>query len=304
MEHLKSYAKINLVLEVLSKRNDNYHNISSIFTLVNIYDDIYINFKKHSKWEIVLDVDNQELKKDNILFKLVNELNNYKQIGKFLVEIKLVKKIPVGGGLGGGSANAASFLFFLFVKNIINFEIAKNLSLKLGSDIFPIFVLYLFKFLYKKDILVLNFGKQDILIPLNIHFINPYYILFIFPGIKVLTKEAFLLLNKKVLTSNEIFSNFIGIKTKNFILNLIKSNVLNYDFFYNEFEDVVLNNYPQLNHLKEQVEKILKEIGINEYKFLLSGSGSTFMFFIPKKYNPNEIKDLLFKKNINFKIEF
>lgn len=304
MEHLKSYAKINLVLEVLSKRNDNYHNISSIFTLVNIYDDIYINFKKHSKWEIVLDVDNQELKKDNILFKLVNELNNYKQIGKFLVEIKLVKKIPVGGGLGGGSANAASFLFFLFVKNIINFEIAKNLSLKFGSDIFPIFILHLFKFLYKKNILVLNLGKQDIVIPLNIQFINPYYILFIFPGVKVLTKDAFLLLNKKALTSSKFSKNFIGIKTKNFVLKLIKRSVLDYDFFYNEFEDVILNNYPQINDSKNEIENVLKELGINDYKFLLSGSGSTFMFFIPKKYNLNKLKDLLFKKNINFKIKY
>ncbi len=300
MEFLKSYAKINLVLEVLSKRDDDYHNISSIFALVNIYDEIYVSLKKNKKWDIVLDVNNEELKKENILFKLVDELNNYRELDSFLIKVKLIKGIPVGGGLGGSSANAASLLFFLFLKSIINFKIAKGLSLKLGSDVFPIFLLYLFKFLYQKDILVLNLGKQDIVIPLNIPFINPYYILFIFPKVKVLSKDAFSLLNK----SNNISKNFIGIKTKNFILNLIKENVLNYYLFYNEFENVVLNKYNEISNLRESVEDVLKENGINEYKFLLAGSGSTFMFFIPKNYNLNKIKNLLFKKKINFKINY
>ncbi len=298
MSFFKSYAKINLVLEILSKRNDNYHNISSIFTLVNIYDDIYINLKESKRWEIILDVNNQELKKENILFKVVRELNNYRELGGFLVRIKLIKRIPIGGGLGGSSANAASVLFFLFFKNIINLKIAKELSLKLGADVFPIFLLYLFKFLYKKDILVLNLGKQDIAIPLNIPFVNPYHILFIFPKIKVLSKEAFSLLNKPP----ELPKNFIGTNTKDFVLNLIKKKVLNYYLFYNEFENVVLSNYHEISNLKNDIESGLKKTGINEYRFLLAGSGSTFMFFIPKKYNLNKIQNYLLEKKINFKI--
>lgn len=69
--YLRSYGKINLVLEVLSKREDNYHNISSIFSLVNIYDDVYINLKRNSKWELVLDVNNLELMKSNILYQFL-----------------------------------------------------------------------------------------------------------------------------------------------------------------------------------------------------------------------------------------
>lgn len=285
--YLRSYAKINLVLEVLSKREDNYHNISSIFTLVNIYDDIYISLKKNNKWDLILDINNNELLKNNILFKLINELNEYKDLEGFSVKVKLVKKIPVGGGLGGGSANAASLLFFLFINNIIDLKIAKCLSLKLGADVLPIFILYLFKFLYKKNILVLNLGKQDIIVPLNFKLINPYDILFVFPNIKVLTKDAFLLLNK-----SKNITKLLGNKTKDFIYYLKNNNILDYSFFYNEFEEVVLKAYPTLNYIKELVSNILIESGIKDYKFLLSGSGSTLLFFIPKKYNKKHIINL------------
>jgi len=282
--YLKSYGKINLVLEVLSKREDNYHNISSIFSLVNIYDDVYINLKGNSKWELVLDVNNLELMKSNILFRLIDELNRYGELKGFLLEVKLVKRIPIGGGLGGGSANAAAILFYLFIKNIINLKIAKELALKLGADVFPIFILYLFKFLYKKNILVLNLGRQDIVVPLVNNYINPYHILFIFPNISVSTKRAFELLNK-----DQKNLNLIGPKTKDFLIYFREKKILDYNFFYNEFEKVVLLEYSNIDLVKNIVEEILRDIGIKEYRFLLSGSGSTLLFFIPKKYSKNKI---------------
>jgi 4-diphosphocytidyl-2-C-methyl-D-erythritol kinase len=282
--YLRSYGKINLVLEVLSKREDNYHNISSIFSLVNIYDDVYINLKGNSKWELVLDVNNVELMKSNILFRLIDELNKYRELGGFLLEVKLLKRIPIGGGLGGGSANAATILFYLFIKNIINLKIAKELALKLGADVFPIFILYLFKFLYKKNILVLNLGRQDIVVPLVNNYINPYHILFIFPNISVSTKRAFELLNK-----DQKNLNLIGPKTKDFLIYFGEKKILDYNFFYNEFEKVVLLKYSNIDLVKNIVEEILRDIEIKEYRFLLSGSGSTLLFFIPKKYSKNKI---------------
>jgi 4-diphosphocytidyl-2-C-methyl-D-erythritol kinase len=282
--YLKSYGKINLVLEVLSKREDNYHNISSIFSLVNIYDDVYINLKRNSKWELVLDVNNIELMKSNILFRLIDELNRYRELKGFLLEVKLIKRIPIGGGLGGGSANAATILFYLFIKNIINLKIAKELALKLGADVFPIFILYLFKFLYKKNILVLNLGRQDIVVPLVNNYINPYHILFIFPNISVSTKRAFELLNK-----DQKKLNLIGPKTKDFLIYFREKKIIDCNFFYNEFEKVVLLEYSNIDLVKNIVEEILRDIGIKEYRFLLSGSGSTLLFFIPKKYSKNKI---------------
>jgi 4-diphosphocytidyl-2-C-methyl-D-erythritol kinase len=282
--YLRSYGKINLVLEVLSKREDNYHNISSIFSLVNIYDDVYINLKRNSKWELVLDVNNIELMKSNILFRLIDELNRYEELKGFLLEVKLIKRIPIGGGLGGGSANAATILFYLFIKNIINLKIAKELALKLGADVFPIFILYLFKFLYKKNILVLNLGRQDIVVPLVNNYINPYHILFIFPNISVSTKRAFELLNK-----DQKKLNLIGPKTKDFLIYFREKKIIDCNFFYNEFEKVVLLEYSNIDLVKNIVEEILRDIGIKEYRFLLSGSGSTLLFFIPKKYSKNKI---------------
>jgi 4-diphosphocytidyl-2-C-methyl-D-erythritol kinase len=291
--YLKSYGKINLVLEVLSRREDNYHNISSIFSLVNIYDDVYINLKGNSKWELVLDVNNIELMKSNILFRLIDELNRYRELKGFLLEVKLVKRIPIGGGLGGGSANAATILFYLFIKNIINLKIAKELALKSGADVFPIFILYLFKFLYKKNILVLNLGRQDIVVPLVNNCINPYHILFIFPNISVSTKMAFELLNK-----DQKNLNLIGPKTKDFLIYFREKKILDYNFFYNEFEKVVLLEYSNIDLVKNIVEEILRDIGIKEYRFLLSGSGSTLLFFIPKKYSKNKIINGFNKRHI------
>jgi 4-diphosphocytidyl-2-C-methyl-D-erythritol kinase len=289
--YLRSYGKINLVLEVLSKREDNYHNISSIFSLVNIYDDVYINLKRNSKWDLVLDVNNLELMKSNILFRLIDELNRYGELKGFLLEVKLLKRIPIGGGLGGGSANAATILFYLFIKNIINLKIAKELALKLGADVFPIFILYLFKFLYKKNILVLNLGRQDIVVPLVHNYINPYHILFIFPNIGVSTKRAFKLLNK-----DQKNLNLMGPKTKDFLIYFREKKILDYNFFYNEFERVVLLEYSNIDLVKNIVEEILINIGIKEYKFLLSGSGSTLLFFIPKKYKKNEVINNFYQK--------
>lgn len=289
--HLRSYAKVNLVLEILSKRKDNYHNISSIFYLVNLYDDIYISINKNNKWDLILDINNYELLKDNILFKLINKLNEYEGLESFFMKVKLIKRIPVGGGLGGGSANAAAVLFFLFIKNIINFKLAKELALKLGADVFPIFVLYLFKFLYKKDILVLNLGKQDMVVPLNFDFKNPYNILFVFPNIKVLTRDAFLLLNKPTINTK-----LIGDKTKDFISYLKNNNILDYNFFYNEFEQVVLKKYSNLNYIKNLVSDILIKSGVKDFRFLLSGSGSTLLFFIPKKYKKSKVINDFYQK--------
>ena len=132
----KSPAKINTFLNVLSKRNDGYHNIYTHFELIDIFDEI--NFVPSVKNSFFCDDPN--LIKNNIIEKTCswfNEVFNKKQV----FNINLKKNIPYGSGLGSGSSNSASTLIFLCmfhgekIKNLDKTEISK----KLGADV-PIFL--------------------------------------------------------------------------------------------------------------------------------------------------------------------
>ena len=132
----KSPAKINTFLNVLSKRNDGYHNIYTHFELIDIFDEI--NFVPSVKSSFFCDDPN--LIKNNIIEKTCswfNEVFNKKQS----FNINLKKNIPYGSGLGSGSSNSASTLIFLCmfhgekIKNLDKTEISK----KLGADV-PIFL--------------------------------------------------------------------------------------------------------------------------------------------------------------------
>jgi len=128
---LSSYAKINLSLRINSKRKDGLHEIQSYFCLINLSDKI--NLKKIKE------------KKDKIFFKgpfskLVNKNNNsIINLFKFLRKLKIIsnyysvsinKNIPVFGGLGGGTGNAASIL-----KVLLKGKISKSLLNKAESII-------------------------------------------------------------------------------------------------------------------------------------------------------------------------
>lgn len=97
--YLKARAKINLNLEIIGKREDNYHNIKSVFQKINLYDELYI--KKTEKDDLELQTNIKELNnKENIIYKAYQILKGkYKNITG--VQVKLKKKIPIQAGLAG-----------------------------------------------------------------------------------------------------------------------------------------------------------------------------------------------------------
>lgn len=105
--YLKARAKINLTLRILTKREDNYHTIESIFQKINLYDEIQI--QKNNTQEIHIHTNVQELsQQENIIYKAYHLLKNkYPILG---VNVTLFKNIPMQAGLGGGSTDCASFL--------------------------------------------------------------------------------------------------------------------------------------------------------------------------------------------------
>ncbi len=201
MEELKlrAPAKLNLHLEVVKKRSDGFHDLSSLFTLIELFDDITLK-KNSNSIELIESIPI----KQNIVLKAANLLKDLFSV-KEGVKIELVKSIPYQKGLGGGSSDAASTL--LGLRKFWNLDISDQdlakIALKLGSDV-PFF-------LYGKTAWVE--GRGEILA--EYPYKKKYYLLF-FPALKISTKNAFeqasfvssSKINKKDFTSDQSFNSF------------------------------------------------------------------------------------------------
>ena len=138
----KSFAKINLYLEIVGRTTNGYHLLDSLMAMIDIFD--LITIEKHHKLELVvkgsgsesLQVDWQE----NIIIKAVNLLATKYHFTP-TIKITLEKNIPIAAGLGGGSSNAATVLLMLnqfYDLNLSKRELL-DLGLKLGADV-PFFI--------------------------------------------------------------------------------------------------------------------------------------------------------------------
>ena len=134
---LLSPAKINLTLQVLKKRKDNYHEIYTIFQKIDLFDEIEIKRGVRSfSLEFFCDISIPQ--EENLIYKAYKLFKETFGI-KEEVSIKVKKIIPVGAGLGGGSSNAASVLKGLAYLYGIRLETFDDLAKKLGADI-PFFL--------------------------------------------------------------------------------------------------------------------------------------------------------------------
>ena len=106
----KAYAKLNLTLEVLDKREDGYHNIESIMTTVSLHDTVTITAHTGGECRLVCDTVVTEKAEDNLCMKALRAFFAHTGMECDGVEINLEKRIPMQAGLGGGSADAAAVL--------------------------------------------------------------------------------------------------------------------------------------------------------------------------------------------------
>lgn len=109
MIHLRAYAKINPFLEITGKRDDGYHELSLIFRPVSIYDELFVE-KVPGFGKLSLSCSDETLEgKDNIIFKAYEVMKErFRRIPS--LRVRLIKNIPQGAGMGGGSSDAAAFL--------------------------------------------------------------------------------------------------------------------------------------------------------------------------------------------------
>ncbi|MDA7578188.1 4-(cytidine 5'-diphospho)-2-C-methyl-D-erythritol kinase [Flavobacteriales bacterium] len=219
-------AKINLGLNIISKRSDGYHDINSIFyPIKTIFDILEIlpskMFSFSSSGIAIPDGKNICI----TAFELIRRDYNISN-----VKIHLHKQIPIGAGLGGGSSDGAFTL--LSLNKIFNLSLSDNqlrkYALELGADS-PFFI---------ENIPTFNHGIGEKMSKININ-LSSFKFKFFFPDLHISTAEAYSNLNFK--------------STENSIKEIIKQPIRNWkNILKNDFEISVFNKYPDLKKVKER----------------------------------------------------
>ena len=111
---VKSFAKINLSLNVLKKLKSGFHSIESIITFISLYDEILIIENNKNTHEVKFyGKFSKSISKNNTIINLLKVLDKMNKLKNKKFSIKVYKHIPTKSGLGGGSMNAASVLKYL-----------------------------------------------------------------------------------------------------------------------------------------------------------------------------------------------
>ena len=221
---LSSYAKINLSLRINSKRKDGLHEIQSYFCLINLADKIKLKKIKEQKDKIFFKgpFSKSVNKKNNSIINLFKFLRKLKLISNYY-SITINKNIPVFGGLGGGTGNAASILKVLLRGKVSKSLLNKAVSI-IGTD--------LRLFFYRQGFLsnlktITHFQKKKL------------FFILIKPNIRCSTREVYSKV-RKYSKKQLLAQNKINTKNK-FISILSKEN--------NDLQSIVEQKYPLIKKL-------------------------------------------------------
>lgn len=269
---LQAPAKINIGLLVKDKRPDGYHNIETIMVPIKLFDSITI--RKTSK-RIRLRTNSRKLLayKNNLVYKAAELFMSETKMSVGL-DILLIKNIPIGAGLGGGSSDAASTLLALntLFGNPLTFNQLTTLAVQIGMDVAF--------FLYQSSCYAT--GRGEILKPIKT---PKLYISLYLPDYSISTKWAY----QNIGT---------GLTDRDFSLKLLSQRLINNDLVginelvVNTFEQTVFNKYPDLLRVKNLF------IANRAYLASLSGTGSA----VYGVFNKNTLRkeNQLFDKTILF----
>jgi len=244
---LNAPAKINLGLNIVSKRKDGFHNLETFFYPIESLHD-KITFQKAKTYSFVSNNKLLQQEKNNLITSAHNLLEKYSK-KKLNVKIILDKKIPIGAGLGGGSSDAATTLVGLNKLFELNIDDDKliTFALTLGSDI-PFFI---------KGKAAIGKSRGEVLEYSNIKINKP--ILIVNPGIHISTKNIF----NEIIPNRSKFNYDSFLESSNIDFSLLKNNLSN------DFEYFVFNKYPEIKNIKDCMYKV------DALFSLMSGTGST-----------------------------
>ena len=264
-------GKINLHLQITSKRDDGFHNIISIFQMVSLYDEIIIESIKNN--EIILNgnfdcsMENNLIYKASSWFKKTFKINNG-------FRITCNKNIPPGAGMGGGSSDAAATL--IGINSLLKLNISDSFlqkgALKLGSDI-PFFL---------GSTTAIAEGRGEKLYPLNTR--KDLILLICNTGLYSSTKEAFNMLQNNsikagLMSRNDLTDNYLNLSPSKWS-------------FQNTFS-------PYLFKIQPMYEEIINSLNNNGSEFSsITGTGSSIFGVFRDHKTANSAQMVLKDSNI------
>lgn len=257
---LDSFAKLNLYLKVLKKRKDNFHEIRTVFERIDLSDKIVLTARRDREIRIICS--NPQVPKDasNLCWRSAKLLQDIFCIGKGL-DIKIIKKIPVGAGLGGGSSNAAGILLGLNKFWGLNLSVGQlaKLAEKLGSDV-PFFV---YDTAFAQGV-----SRGEKIKPLSALRRVRFWHILIVPRIKVSTPLIYEKYDRMSKGKENVWLTGADYNVKILNLALRKKDIsLIAKSMFNGLETVTCRLYPLVMEIKEK----LADLGLKA--ILMSGSG-------------------------------
>lgn len=256
---LKAYAKINLGLDVVRKREDGYHEVRMIMQTISLYDKVSILKTNNNAITVKTNLPYLPTDENNLVYKAAALVKKNYNINQG-VHIILDKKIPVAAGLAGGSSDAATVLYGLnrlFHLSLTRDELS-DLGLQLGADV---------PYCLMRGT-ALSEGIGEKLTPLP-----PFpacHVLIVKPAINISTRHVYesLRLNEDIIHP-DIDAILLSIKNKD-LYGAVK-------YFGNVLESVTVKEQPIICQIKEQ---LLKAGAITS---LMSGSGPTVFGLFDKR---------------------
>ena len=266
----KSYAKVNLSLNVLGKFKSKKHKIESIVSFLDFYDLIYLKPTSSNKHKVYFTGKfTRGISRKNTISKLLHILDQKKLLNNQKFEIKINKNIPQKSGMGGGSMNAGSLINYFYNNKIIKLNKKRliNLANSIGSDVIL--------GINPKNTILSSSGKlTKFKKKLGLHVL--------------IAKPNFGCSTKFIYSKVRCYSKAKYNNPKQLLLS--KKNIVNSS---NALEKIAFREYPKLMRIKLFLLKLSK------VKFVrMSGSGSSILaYFYSKKATENARKE--FKKKFN-----
>lgn len=270
-DKIKSYAKINLALNITGKTNS-LHKIESIISFVSLHDEILIKRINSNKHIISFKGKfSKRIGKNNSISKLLDLLEKKKIIKGKKFHIKINKKIPIKSGLGGGSMNAASILKYFLKRKIVKISKKETIQITkaIGSDV----ILGLnstYSVLTSRN-RINNFKNSKLI-----------HLLIVKPNFGCSTKEIY----SKVKRFDR--SQFSRPNKKMFTFDYLKK-------MKNSLEPIALAKYPKLKSVKVFLENLSGPIFVR-----MTGSGSALVAYFQSKKKRDDVKKQFYKKYKNY----
>ncbi len=244
----RSYAKINLGLEITGKRDDGYHELKTIFQTISLFD--LIKIEENTESRINLSGDKKDISWDssNTIMKAFELMYKKYKLAKGF-DVKVSKKIPAGSGLGGGSSNAA--VIMMFIKDYFDLDISIDdmisLGITIGADV---------PFFFSGGTMI-GEGIGEILTPA----VTPDKgsVAVLMPGFHISTIDIFSRFNLTKSPLKSKIDSFLGSGD----ISTLK----------NELEFTTFKIFPELERIKIKMESL----GLD--KVLMSGTGSSLFCF-------------------------